>query len=498
MTDEARGMDSAGTEESTGMLLRGATVVDTRTGKLLERVSLVCQGSRIQQILPEGVAPRQGLREVDAAGKFVVPGFLDMHTHLLQEEHGMRECGMLMLAHGITGTRQMAGSTELLQARRKGTLGTDAYTPEILRLCGEILTPLNAPTPEAGVTEVQRQKAEGADFIKTIFVTPKTFFATLAEAKRQGLVYDGHLSPGVDVLKASEAGMKVIEHMGPLELMLIAASTKGWVINFILKMKPPKPPDLSPEAMKAAGKMMIANPILGRLTADADALGKTQKLVESYSDAKARKLAETFAKYRTWQCPTLIRNATMRGGDDPIYTQHKDLRYIDPATRAFWNKVAGMFTQKVSAAGRETLKRMADLEKKLLRAFDEAGVPMMAGSDYGGGWVIPGVSLHQEFDLLEAGGLTPLRILQMTTLNGARFLEREADMGTVEEGKVADLVLLDGNPVDSAQNLHRISGVVRNGTHYDAKALAAMKERVAGRIQGEMPEAHDAADTAIP
>ena len=90
---------------------------------------------------------------------------------------------------------------------------------------------------------------------------------------------------------------------------------------------------------------------------------------------------------------------------------------------------------------------MGELELKLTRIFEECGVKMMTGSDFGGGWVIPGVSLHQEFDLLEKAGLTPLRILQMTTWNGAEFLKRESTMGTVDEGKDANLVLLDGNPL---------------------------------------------------
>lgn len=481
-----------------GILLRGVTVVDTRTGSLAPNMSVVLSGGRIRQILPAGTAAQMAVEEIDATGKFVVPGYLDMHTHLLQEEHGMRKSGMLMLAHGITGTRHMAGTTALLRSRRNGTLGLDAYTPEILSLCGEILLPINAPTPEAGVAEVKRQKAEGADFIKTIFVNPKVFFATLAESNRQGLAYDGHLSPGVSVLEASKAGMKVIEHMGPLDLMLIAASTKGWLINFILKMKPPKPPNLSPEMLTEATKIMIANPNLGRLNADPDALVKTQKLVDSFSDAKARQLAETFAANGTWHCPTLIRNITIREGDDPLYTQSPDLRYIHSSTRAFWTKVSETYTQKVTPAGRETLKRMDDLEVKLMQAFDKAGVPMMAGTDYGGGWVIPGVSLHQEFDLLAKSGLSPLKILQMTTLLGAQFLKREADMGTVEEGKLADLVLLDRNPIENAQNLHNIFGVVRSGTFYSAQSLNAMKDHVAGHIRGDMPDADDAVELAIP
>ena len=115
--------------------------------------------------------------------------------------------------------------------------------------------------------------------------------------------------------------MTAIEHLGPTELTLIATSTKGWLINLLVRLKPPKPPDLSPEAMKKAGKIIIANPILGRLNSDPDALTKTKCLTDSYSDRRARELSATFIQHGTWQCPTLIRDAMMRLGDHPMYTQ---------------------------------------------------------------------------------------------------------------------------------------------------------------------------------
>ena len=480
------------------LVLDSVTVVDTRTGKLTPNVRVVLRDAKIERIVPSGTSLEGAAEIVDCRGKFIVPGFLDMHTHVLQEEHGPEMSAALMLAHGITGIRQMAGTTEMLRARKAGTLTIGEHAPELLSLCGEILLPFNAPTPEAGVQEVRRQKAEGADFIKTIFVSPKVFFATLAEAKRQGLAYDGHLSPGVNVRKASEAGMTVIEHLGPTELQLIASSTREWIINFILKMKPPKPPDLTPEAMKVAGRILLANPILGRLNADPDALKKTQGLIDSFSEAKARTLGETFATHGTWQCPTLIRNATMRLGDDPRYTESLDLRYISVATRDFWSQVGRSFSSKMSATSRETLKQLGKLELKLTKIFAETGVKMLAGSDYGGGWVVPGVSLHQEFDLLEESGLSPLEILQMTTWNGAQFLQREATMGTVEDTKNANLVVLDENPLESAQNLHKIHAVVRNGSLYSRQDLSRIKEYVAGKILLPAPDELDAADTVIP
>ncbi len=490
------GINTAGKTTDDGLVLNGITVVDTRTGELTTNMAVLLVRGKIQQIFPAGGL--QGDNVIEAQGKFLVPGFLDMHTHVLQQEHAVEASSALLLAHGITGIRQMAGSTEMLRQRNAGTLSLGEHAPELLTLCGEILTPLNAATPEAGVQEVKRQKAEGADFIKTIFVSPKTFFATLEEAKRQGLPYDGHMSPGVSLFKASELGMAAIEHLGPTELTLIATSTRGWLINLLLKLKSPKPPDLSPEAMKTAGKIMIANPILGRLNADPNALTKTKRLIDSYSDSKARELSATFVQHGTWQCPTLIRDATMRLGDDPKYTQSPNLRYVKVSQRAFWASVATMFSQKVSASGRDTLRRLGEMELKLTKTYDECGVKMMTGTDFGGGWVIPGVSLHQEFDLLEQAGLTPLRVLQMTTLRGAEFLNREATMGTVDVGKDANLVLLDGNPVETVSNLHGVHAVVRAGVFYSRLALEELKEQAVGRISADEPDLHDAVDQSIP
>lgn len=105
---------------------------------------------------------------------------------------------------------------------------------------------------------------------------------------------------------------------------------------------------------------------------------------------------------------------------------------------------------------------------------------MMTGTDGGSGdsWNTASYSLHQEFDELEKAGIPPLHVLQMTTLKGAGFLDRMNDMGTVDTGKNADLVLLDTNPIESVQNLHGINAVIRAGAYHDNQKLSSMKERL--------------------
>ena len=461
---------------SSNLVLTNVTVVDTATGKLTPDATVSVAGGKIASVKAGIAAPASA---VDACGKFLVPGFLDMHAHSLQDTNPQNSLAML-LAHGITGYRQMAGSPALLERRRQGMLDFGPDTPECLAMPGSILTFANCPTPEAGVNEVRRQKEQGADFIKTIFVAPKTFFATLAEARRLGLDYGGHLSPGADVIEASKAGLTFVEHLGPTELQLIKCSKAEFLIRLVLRLKPPAPPPADLSDLEGMGaKILIANPVLFRLKLDPKAAEKTGKLVSSFQPDKAQKLAVACAQNHTWQCPTLIRNETMQFGDEPRFTQSPDLRYIPTAVRQLWTEVARQYAEKLTPAAKDTMSRLHDLSLRLVKTFDDNGVEMLAGSDYGGGWVIPGISLHQEFDLLAAAGLSPLRVLQMTTLNGARFLKREATMGTVAEGKDANLVLLDGNPIESVQNLHRIHAVVRDGRFYSAAELTQLKQRVA-------------------
>ncbi len=221
----------------------------------------------------------------------------------------------------------------------------------------------------------------------------------------------------------------------------------------------------------------VANPIMATDPWEFTLMGR---VVDTYSDAKCRKLAAAFVADRTWQTPTLIRLRTMQFGDDAHYRNDPNLRYVPQQTRALWQELAQQFPTKVSPQTRAMLKRFWALQLKLVKLYEQTGVPMLAGSDAGGNgqWDISGVALHQEFDLLAQAGLAPLTILQMTTLNGAKFLGREASMGSVATGKDANLVVLDGNPVASVRNLHRIAAVIRGGAFYSKEALSRMKAAV--------------------
>ncbi len=455
------------------------TVVDPRGGELLRNQDVIIDQGRVAAIAPAGAQPPPAAaRRVDGQGLFAVPGYNDMHVHALTDVE--LSAGLaLMLANGITGFRQMAGTPQLWQQRAAGTLPLSTSTPALLAMPGELLTPLNAGSPEAAVKAVVEQKAAGVDFVKAVMASPTAFMAALEKCQELGVPLAGHLPEGADAAAAARAGMRAIEHMGPRDTVLLSCSTDEAALRQELARLPapralPAPRVRLPLLgwlVAAMMRNMVINPLVGMPPA---ALARMRRILDTYSEDKARQIAEVFATCGTWHVPTLIRARTMALGDAPEYLHDPNLRYVPPRVVQTWRKTAQKFTAAFSPEAKATLQRLYAHQVKLIPLFEAARVPMLAGSDEGGsGWVVPGFSLHQEFDELEKAGLSPLRVLQMTTLNPAQFLGRTAEMGTIEAGKQADIVLLQANPLDSVQNLHRIAGVIRAGVYHSGAALQA-------------------------
>jgi imidazolonepropionase-like amidohydrolase len=467
-----------------GLVLNGVTVVDTTTGKLTRNQSVAVDGGKITEIARAGsIKAGANTKTIDARGKYLVPGYLDMHVHSFNAPDPTASLE-LMLANGITGVRQMSGSPELLQKRKDGQLILPADGPELLAMPGTVLTGANAGTPEAAIAEVDRQKQMGADFIKVIDVKPDPFFAALAESKKLGLAFDGHLQATSAIEKAADEGMSAIEHLGPRESVLIGCSTDEDALRKIIAAKPPQaPPSASGPGPADRALRATTNPIMATDPVSFDLM---KRVVATYSDSKCRDLTKRIQKDGMWMTPTLIRLRTMERGDDPAYRHSANLRYVPAKTQQLWQEMADQFPTIVTPDRRAMLVKFWKLQLRLTKLLEESGVPMMAGTDAGGAghWEISGVALHQEFDLLHEAGLKPLTILQMTTINGAKFVHREGSIGTVAVGKNADLVVLDANPVAISANLHRINAVVRGGKYYPKDALEKLKQDAEKRVAG--------------
>ena len=455
---------------SGGTLISNVTVVDTRDGTLLGVQAIHIDGGRIQRIAPAmTLRAGSGVQTVDGRGKFAVPGFLDMHTHAMSAADRSPTHWPLLIANGVTGVREMSGSPELIQRARTLNVQSQAgllVAPEVLMIPGRLVAGL-PPAPAAVAGVVQQNKADGAGFIKLIGASRPATLALLAEAKAQGMTVAGHLPLGVPALEASAAGLRAIEHYGAgLGILLDCAGEEERIRTALLGGEGAKP---------TPGPLFVLTPMLFR---ELDA-PFYRRVLDSYSDAKCRNLARSFVQNETWQVPTLIRLKAMQHSDDPVFRSAASLKYLDKTTRALWEQLAQQYGRDISPQAAATFRAFYGQQLKMTALLAREGVPMLAGSDLGGIWIVAGFSLHQEFRELAAGGLNPLQVLQATTLNGARFLGRGSTMGRVAEGHNADLVLLDANPLQDVAHLSRIHAVFLKGRHLDRAALDRMLSDVA-------------------
>ena len=453
------GGDSDSLEVTSGTVIRNTTVVGTRDGSLRRDVNVVLDQGRVRTVTERDIAAGPGVTVIDGSGRFVVPGYLDMHTHAGSSSNDLA----LLLANGVTGIREAGGNAQQIQAAHDRNTAVQARTvaaPEVL------MTPigLSGANDAAARQSVRTSLAAGADYIKITAAAPEPFLAAIDEAKKQGSHAAGHLPLAVSSITASDAGYRSFEHLGAGMGVVIECSSEAATIRAQAAATPVQPPT------------SVTNARIFDANAHAPFM---QRVIATHDDAACSALARTFVRNDTWQTVTLIRSRTMMYGADPVYVNDPNLKYVDKARLQAWNTAAGQFSSRVTPEAQAVLKAFYAHQLRVTRHFKDNGVRILAGSDLGGGWVIPGFSLHQEFRELAAAGLTPLEVLRATTLSAAEFAGRQATLGVVEEGKHADLVLLDANPLADVANLDRIAGVFLRGRYFPRAELDKLLAAVA-------------------
>jgi imidazolonepropionase-like amidohydrolase len=422
------------------LAITGVTVIDATGAAVRPGMTVVVTGDRITAVGKSGdVRVPEGARVVDGKGKYLIPGLWDMHVHTAGPSFLP-----LYLANGVTGVRDMhALDPDATFGLRKQVQEGKQPGPRVVAAGPLVDGPkplvpgsLAAANAAEGREAVRKLKNLGADFVKVYTKLPREAYLAIAdEAKKQGLPFAGHLPESVSAAEASDLGMKSIEHLTGIEL---ACSDRE--------------DELRREAVAtlAKGDNQVAMELLGRIDAQA---------ADSFSEKKARALYARFVRNGTWQVPTLTVLHSFVSLDDPKFTADPRVKYMPPSLSSYWSLI------KLSPEMTAMLKRTYKRATGRVRAMHQAGVPFLAGTDTPGvPYVFPGFSLHDELALLVAeGGFTPLEALQAATRDPARFLGREKDLGTVESGKLADLVLLDADPLADIQNTTKIAAVVANG-----------------------------------
>ena len=463
------------------------TVVDVTDGTLIPDQTVLVEDDRVVAVGSEDqVAVPPGAIVVDGTGGYLIPGLWDMHTHLLWStdatEHYFTEMpdGVdswtlwehyygptldLLVANGVTGIREMAGNLDVARRVRQGADAEERFAPRMV-VAGHVVDGLPplwpgmivVATPEEARSAVDSLAAAGAAFIKVRNrVRPDEYQAIARRTKELGIPLAGHVPWLIRATDAVDAGQRSVEHLtGVVEG---CSSSQGELI------------ELNRQILEALTK---------REEAVADSLGDRffTRMLATPDDARCRSLLRHLARSETWQAPTLVLR---RGPDHYLkYGEMNDeplLKYVHPAWRTSWAPENDPYSQKAEEVYRQRMQ-WYERKQEIVGMAAEEGVPMLAGSDTPNAFVIPGFSLHEEMELLVGSGLTPLEALQAATINPARFLGAADSLGTVEEGKLADLVLLEANPLDEITNTQRIRAVVADGRLYRRAKLDRLLDEV--------------------
>ncbi len=452
---------SGGYGWSQSLVIQHVTVIDATGRSPAPNMTVVVDGDRIVSVGPWNKAriPKKAV-VVDGTGKFLIPGLWDMHVHGAADQRAAWS-HLLFLANGVVGVRDMFGPPDA-NAWRATQVSDEDPTPTIY-LGSPVVDGPNPRWPHSivvtdgaqGREVVDQQQQRGADFIKVYDnLSRNVYFAIADEAKKRGISFEGHVPESITAAEASDAGQKSIEH---LTRVALGTSKEEMAISEELKRQQMlfRAPDATISQKMDSGKRMTALYL---------------RVVETYDEATAQALFARFQKNGTWQCPTLtLLRAYI---DDPLPTDDPRLNYLSKELRAEF--VAGFYQHFPPEARAWTVERTKEeyVESlKIVGLMYRAGVPILAGTDAMNPRCFPGFSIHDELALLVDAGLPPLAALQAATRNAAQFMGQLDRRGTIEAGKVADLVLLDKDPLADIHNTRTIQAVVLNGKLFPRAAL---------------------------
>lgn len=399
-----------------------------------------------------------GAQRIDGAGKFLIPGLSDMHVHLFSDDEFpdafAEDEFKIMIAHGVTTIRLMTGTPEQLVLRKKSA-GNEILAPTIYasspQFTGRKSTNAYVVTTEAEArVAVNKSKEDGYDFIKvTTFLKPEVYEAIVDEARKQNIRVVGHAdSRSVGLTRALKAKQQ-IEHLDSyLEALLPeSAPVKGSVSDIYLY-----------------------NP-------------RNWESIDYLDESKIPELARLTVAANPYVTPTLhlFKFTFGKGRTEESFKAQPDIRFYPQKTVDLWMGVSKKYLS--TAAPIEKREKYIAVRNKIVKAIYDAGGRVMAGSDTPEWLMLYGHTLHLELIDLRDAGLSNYAALEAATRNPAMFFGTTSKTGTIEKGKLADLVLLEANPLENIANTQKRAGVMLKGQYFTQAELNEWLDQIAPRFQ---------------
>lgn len=443
--------------ESFDLALQNGTIINLETGKLSKEDIFISDG-RIKKIIPsDSVFKFNATDRVDAAGKYLLPGFWDNHVHFRGGD-SLIGANMnflkLFLANGITTVRDAGGDLTTAVMEWKTQIADMTLAGPTIFTSGPKIDGPDATW--AGSLEVENESDILAaldslqkipvDFVKLYDsrISGENYLKTIKEAKKRELLTSGHMPFTVTLEETIEAGINGVEHL-----------------YYIMKGCSSMEKEITAQLQNKEIGFWDAMPLL----------------LESYSDSVAIKTFARLKENNVYAIPTLHIGEVLSYLDE---VDHSSDTYLDYMSSGIQKTYAGRIKRALQASDRAAQNRK-DLQHffgELAKNMHNAEVKLLAGSDSGAynSYTYPGISLHKELEQMVLIGLSPLEALQTSAYNGAHFLKKDADYGALKKGKIADLVLLNANPLEDITETNNIYSVVKSGKNFSISELEKLLE----------------------
>lgn len=420
------------------LVIDDLAIVDVAAGVVRPGQTIVIAGKRIVYAGDSAAAPAHpGALRVSGKGRYAIPGLWDMHVHTVGLSAQLHF--PLLIANGVTSVRDMGDGCSF-----GGDAGCtpDAAAWKARFVAGTLLAPRLVSTASYHVEEAEegiaaRLKARGDRMLKLQLESdadPAAFAGLLGQAQDASMQAAGHLPYAVDLLDASLAPLHSIEHDDSL---LPQCSARGLLFD-------------------------------GRNRSKMAQLAR-------FDEARCAAVLRTMASRRIGYVPTHVassyQDVALPLGD---YRRDERVKYVALPQRLLWRAYASMAVAGTGDEDRAPIGAWHKAALSLTGRAQAAGVAVMAGTDAMDPYVTHGFSLHDELALLVKAGLTPAQALRAATLAPARHMGMEKESGSIEAGKLADLVLLSRNPLDNIAATRAIDAVVHDGRLHERGALDAM------------------------
>ncbi len=440
------------------LIIANVNIVDVEQGEVLPDRTVVIVNGLITQILEGQAETSADARTVALGDVTILPGLIDMHVHTARE--GLP----ILLEYGVTTIRDMGthfaplepdagGQLAMRSEIAAGTLAGPEMFLALRILDGAVprnprfaMHYASIATPEEGRELVDQVADAGGDFVKVYTdLNPDVFDAIVQQSDARGLKFAGHVPGQVGYRKAAEAGIHTVEHLRGIFIDL-SAEEERWRAGFT---------EAAAE-LTAVATYQFTN-------------ANIPEMAETYDASKAQELFAALRDNQVGVVPTLVVL------DDPRW-RYPSAR-PDPEIVA---KLGPIYSRIVGVSGDSAFPHASvgdaqlsyDLRAKLVGDMHEAGVDILVGTDYANPFVLPGISVHEELGNLVRAGLSPADALKAATLVNARYLDAADRLGSVTEGKEADLVLIGANPLEDIAATRQIEAVIVNGSIYTPTAEA--------------------------